>query len=172
MDFSEADPEGAKKYREKKKEERELAELNKERDSLEKKEAAAEVKKRRTQRKAATKIQTQQRRYSAKKKLKTLQDERSYLNLLTQVTPLKSTPERAAEELEEKLKLKKGIEERVANKETKKSKSKKKTEQIKKLKRTSSENIINKRIRIHNFQKFAVIARSYIKYQLNLIQWI
>ena len=136
MDFSEADPEGAKKYREKKKEERELAELNKERDSLEKKKAAAEVKKRRTQRKAATKIQTQQRRYSAKKKLKTLQDERSYLNLLTQVTPLKSTPERAAEELEEKLKLKKGIEERVANKETKKSKSKKKTEQIKKLKRT------------------------------------
>jgi hypothetical protein len=136
MDFSEADPEGAKKYREKKKEERELAEFNKERDSLEKKKAAAEVKKRRTQRKAATKIQTQQRRYSAKKKLKTLQDERSYLNLLTQVTPLKSTPERAAEELEEKLKLKKGIEERAANKETKKSKSKKKTEQIKKLKRT------------------------------------
>jgi|TARA_B100000941_G_scaffold261986_1_gene214465 phytoene synthase len=43
---------------------------------------------------------------------------------------------------------------------------------LKKLKRTSSENIINKRIRIHNFQKFAVIARSYIKYQLNLIQWI
>lgn len=43
---------------------------------------------------------------------------------------------------------------------------------LKKLKRTSSENIINKRIRIHNFQKFVVIARSYIKYQLNLIQWI
>ena len=41
-----------------------------------------------------------------------------------------------------------------------------------KLKRTSSEKIINNRIRIHNFQKFAVIARSYIKYQLNLIQWI
>ena len=43
---------------------------------------------------------------------------------------------------------------------------------LKKLKRTSSEKIINNRIRIHNFQKFAVIARSYIKYQLNLIQWI
>lgn len=136
MDFSEADPEGAKKYREKKKAERELAEFNKERDSLEKKKAAAEVKKRRTQRKAATKIQTQQRRYTAKKKLKTLQDERSYLNLLTQVTPLKSTPERAVEELENNLKLKKGIEERAANKETKKSKSKKKSAQIKTLKKT------------------------------------
>ena len=43
---------------------------------------------------------------------------------------------------------------------------------LKKLKRTSSENIVKKRIRIHNFQKFTVIARSYIKYQLNLIQWI
>ena len=43
---------------------------------------------------------------------------------------------------------------------------------LKKLKRTSSEKIINNRIRIHNFQKFVVIARSYIKYQLNLIQWI
>jgi len=43
---------------------------------------------------------------------------------------------------------------------------------LKKLKRTSSENIVKKRIRIHNFQKFTVIARSYVKYQLNLIQWI
>jgi len=42
---------------------------------------------------------------------------------------------------------------------------------LKKLKRTSSENIVKYRIRIHNYQKFAVIARSYIKYQLNLIQW-
>ena len=136
MDFSEADPEGAKKYREKKKKEREEAQEKKKQDSLEKKKAAAEVKKRRTQRKAATKIQTQQRRYTAKKKLKTLQDERSYLNLLTQVTPLKSTPERAVEELENNLELKKVIEERAANKETKKSKSKKKSAQIKKLKKT------------------------------------
>tara|TARA_B100000214_G_scaffold350104_1_gene303504 strand:- start:14 stop:862 length:849 start_codon:yes stop_codon:yes gene_type:complete len=43
---------------------------------------------------------------------------------------------------------------------------------LKKLKRTSSENIVKKRVRIHNFQKFTVIARSYDKYQLNLIQWI
>ena len=43
---------------------------------------------------------------------------------------------------------------------------------LKKLKRTSSENIVKKRIRIHNFQKFIVIARSYVKYRLNLIQWI
>ena len=43
---------------------------------------------------------------------------------------------------------------------------------LKKLKRTSSENIVKKRIRIHNLTKFIVIARSYIKYQLNLIQWI
>jgi len=43
---------------------------------------------------------------------------------------------------------------------------------LKKLKRTSSENIVKRRIRIHNFQKFIVIARSYVKYQLNLIQWI
>ena len=43
---------------------------------------------------------------------------------------------------------------------------------LKKLKRISSENIVKKRVRIHNFQKFIVIARSYIKYQLNLIQWI
>jgi len=136
MDFSEADPEGAKKYREKKKKEKEEAQEKKKQDSLEKKKAAADVKKRRTQRKAAIKIQTQQRRYTAKKKLKSMKDERSYLNLLTQVTPLKSTPERAVEELENNLKLKKGIEERAANKETKKSKSKKKTEQIKKLKRT------------------------------------
>ena len=43
---------------------------------------------------------------------------------------------------------------------------------LKKLKRTSSENIVKKRIRIHNLTKFIVIARSYVKYQLNLIQWI
>ena len=43
---------------------------------------------------------------------------------------------------------------------------------LKKLKSTSSENIVKKRIRIHNLQKFIVIARSYVKYQLNLIQWI
>ena len=43
---------------------------------------------------------------------------------------------------------------------------------LKKLKRTSSENIVKNRIRIHNLQKFIVIARSYVKYQLNLIQWI
>ncbi len=43
---------------------------------------------------------------------------------------------------------------------------------LKKLKRIPSENIVKKRVRIHNFQKFIVIARSYVKYQLNLIQWI
>ena len=43
---------------------------------------------------------------------------------------------------------------------------------LKKLKRTSSENIIKNRVRIHNYQKITVIARSYVKYQLNLIQWI
>tara|TARA_Y200000002_G_scaffold378287_1_gene385354 strand:+ start:660 stop:1499 length:840 start_codon:yes stop_codon:yes gene_type:complete len=43
---------------------------------------------------------------------------------------------------------------------------------LKKLKRVSSENIVKKRVRIHNFQKFAVIVRSYVKYQLNLIKWI
>ena len=43
---------------------------------------------------------------------------------------------------------------------------------LKKLKSTPSENIVKKRIRIHNLQKFIVIARSYVKYQLNLIQWI
>jgi len=43
---------------------------------------------------------------------------------------------------------------------------------LKKLKRTSSENIIKNRVRIHNYQKLTVIARSYVKYQLNLIQWI
>ena len=43
---------------------------------------------------------------------------------------------------------------------------------LKKLKKISSENIVKKRVRIHNLQKFIVIARSYIKYQLNLIQWI
>tara|TARA_B100001057_G_scaffold275000_1_gene275216 strand:+ start:728 stop:1576 length:849 start_codon:yes stop_codon:yes gene_type:complete len=43
---------------------------------------------------------------------------------------------------------------------------------LKKLKRISSENIVKKRIRIDNFQKFVVIVRSYVKYQLNLIKWI
>lgn len=43
---------------------------------------------------------------------------------------------------------------------------------LKKLKRTPSENIVKKRIRIHNLTKIIVIARSYVKYQLNLIQWI
>ena len=43
---------------------------------------------------------------------------------------------------------------------------------LKKLKRVSSENIVKKRVRIHNLQKFAVIVRSYVKYQLNLIKWI
>tara|TARA_B100000575_G_scaffold293399_1_gene304676 strand:- start:7065 stop:7913 length:849 start_codon:yes stop_codon:yes gene_type:complete len=43
---------------------------------------------------------------------------------------------------------------------------------LKKLKKTSSEKIVKNRVRIHNFQKFIVIARSYVKYQLNLIQWI
>lgn len=43
---------------------------------------------------------------------------------------------------------------------------------LNKLKRVSSENIVKKRVRIHNLQKFAVIARSYVKYQLNLIKWI
>ena len=43
---------------------------------------------------------------------------------------------------------------------------------LKKLKRISSENIVKKRVRIHNIQKFAVIVRSYVKYQLNLIKWI
>ena len=43
---------------------------------------------------------------------------------------------------------------------------------LKKLKSTPSENIVKKRIRIHNLTKFIVIARSYVKYQLNLIQWI
>ena len=43
---------------------------------------------------------------------------------------------------------------------------------LNKLKRVSSENIVKKRVRIHNLQKFAVIVRSYVKYQLNLIKWI
>ena len=42
----------------------------------------------------------------------------------------------------------------------------------KKIKTHTSENIVKKRIRIHNLTKFIVIARSYVKYQLNLIQWI
>ena len=43
---------------------------------------------------------------------------------------------------------------------------------LKKLKRTSSIDIKESRIRIDNFQKFIVLTRSYVKYQLNLILWI
>ena len=43
---------------------------------------------------------------------------------------------------------------------------------LKKLKRTPSIDIKESRIRIDNFQKFIVLTRSYIKYQLNLILWI
>ena len=43
---------------------------------------------------------------------------------------------------------------------------------LKKLKRTPSINIKESRIRIDNFQKFIVLTRSYVKYQLNLILWI
>ena len=43
---------------------------------------------------------------------------------------------------------------------------------LKKLKRTPSIDIKKSRIRIDNFQKFIVLTRSYIKYQLNLILWI
>lgn len=141
MDLSEADPEGAKEYRLKKKKEREEEQEKKNQDSLEKKKAAAAVKKRRTQRKAAIMIQRQQRRHSATKKLKKEKEEKSYLNLLTQITPLKSTPERAVQELENNLALKKGIEERTANKEKIKSESKNKSAQIKKLRKTLKETL-------------------------------
>ncbi len=43
---------------------------------------------------------------------------------------------------------------------------------LKKLKNTPSINIKESRIRIDNFQKFVVLTRSYVKYQLNLILWI
>ena len=43
---------------------------------------------------------------------------------------------------------------------------------LKKLKRTPSIDIKESRIRIDNFQKFIVLTRSYVKYQLNLILWI
>ena len=43
---------------------------------------------------------------------------------------------------------------------------------LKKLKNTSSRDIKESRVRIDNFQKFIVLTRSYVKYQLNLILWI
>ena len=43
---------------------------------------------------------------------------------------------------------------------------------MKKLKNTSSRDIKESRVRIDNFQKFIVLTRSYVKYQLNLILWI
>ena len=43
---------------------------------------------------------------------------------------------------------------------------------LKKLKNTSSIDIKESRVRIDNFQKFIVLTRSYVKYQLNLILWI
>ncbi len=43
---------------------------------------------------------------------------------------------------------------------------------LKKLKITSSLDIKENRIRIDNFQKFIVLTRSYVKYQLNLMLWI
>ena len=43
---------------------------------------------------------------------------------------------------------------------------------LNKLKRTPSIDIKESRIRIDNFQKFIVLTRSYVKYQLNLILWI
>ena len=43
---------------------------------------------------------------------------------------------------------------------------------LNKLKRTPSIDLKESRIRIDNFQKFIVLTRSYIKYQLNLILWI
>ena len=38
-----------------------------------------------------------------------------------------------------------------------------------KLKRTPSDSIQNKRIRVPNYQKITVFARSYLKYRLNLL---
>ncbi len=43
---------------------------------------------------------------------------------------------------------------------------------LKKLKNTPSRDIKESRVRIDNFQKFVVLTRSYVKYQLNLILWI
>ncbi len=43
---------------------------------------------------------------------------------------------------------------------------------LKKLKNTPSLDIKENRIRIDNFQKFIILTRSYVKYQLNLILWI
>tara|TARA_A100001037_G_C15060161_1_gene594385 strand:+ start:52 stop:900 length:849 start_codon:yes stop_codon:yes gene_type:complete len=43
---------------------------------------------------------------------------------------------------------------------------------LKKLKNTPSIDIKESRVRIDNFQKFIVLTRSYVKYQLNLILWI
>ncbi len=43
---------------------------------------------------------------------------------------------------------------------------------LKKLKNTPSVDIKESRVRIDNFQKFIVLTRSYVKYQLNLILWI
>ena len=43
---------------------------------------------------------------------------------------------------------------------------------LKKLKNTPSRDIKESRVRIDNFQKFIVLTRSYVKYQLNLILWI
>ena len=43
---------------------------------------------------------------------------------------------------------------------------------LKKLKNTPSIDIKENRVRIDNFQKFIVLTRSYVKYQLNLILWI
>jgi len=43
---------------------------------------------------------------------------------------------------------------------------------LKKMKTTPSLHIKKSRVRIDNFQKFIVLTRSYVKYQLNLILWI
>ena len=43
---------------------------------------------------------------------------------------------------------------------------------LKKLKKTPATEIINKRIRVPNLKKLELLTRSYVKYQLNLIQWI
>ena len=43
---------------------------------------------------------------------------------------------------------------------------------LKKLKNTPPIDIKESRVRIDNFQKFIVLTRSYVKYQLNLILWI
>jgi len=43
---------------------------------------------------------------------------------------------------------------------------------LKKMKTTPSLHIKKSRVRIDNFQKFIVLTRSYVKYQLNLILWV